>query len=204
MKRLIFCAGMMLVTFAVGIGIHRLIAQRQVDKAPPPPKVEAVSLAPVELRRESVPPAPPEPAATPKPILVLDYDRKKFTPWAVFYIMGHKPREFADVDSLEVALSRDVDYDEGYIAVNTLGPDNAWDGASATFALVTEHRLFFVTSQLRDLEFEYRFDGKFLRTDFMRVDGKKIAVLRGTLTKTRNGRQIAEHTFDFRMEHLGC
>lgn len=204
MKRLIFCAGMMLVTFAVGIGIHRLIAQRQVDKAPPPPKVEVVSLAPVELRRESPPPAPPEPAATPKPIFVLDYDRKKFAPWAVFYVMGQKPRAFADFESLEVALSEHGDPDDGYIGVNTIGPDSAWDGARATFALVTERRLFFVTSQLRDQEFEYRFDGKFLRTDFMAVDGKKIAVIRGTLTKTRNGRQIAEHTFDFRMEYLGC
>ena len=203
MKRLIFHAGLMLVTFAFGIAVHGLFWQPRIN-FDPPPRAPAVSLAPVELRKEPVAPIPPVPAATPEPILVLDYDREKFSPWAVFYIMGSKPKAFADVDSLEVGLSPHVDDGEGYIQVNTFTPEGTWDRAWANFALVTERRLFFATSQVGYSEVEYRFDGKFLRADFHVVKGKKIAVLRGTLTKTKNGRKIAEHTFDFRMEHLGC
>jgi hypothetical protein len=203
MKRLVFYVGMMLVTFALGVGTNTLFSQQRINFNPPP-IAETVSLAPVELLKEQVPPIPPVPAATPEPILVLDYDPERFTPWAVFYIMGRKPKAFADVDSLEVALSGHVEAGEGYIQVNTCTPDVACEPASATFALVTERRLFFVTTQLRNSEFEYRFDGQFLRTDFNAVEGKKIAVLRGTLTKTKHGRKIAEHTFNFRMEHLGC
>lgn len=205
MKRLILNLVTMLVTFALSIGIHRLISERQVHDFPPP-KVEAVSLAPFETSRElveTVEPVPPVPDATPTPILVLDYDREKFSPWGYFFIMGRKPKEFADIDGLEVALHPGENSD-GSISVHTCSSGVDRDWALANFALVTQQRLFFATSQMRNSEVEYRFDGKFIRTDFDAVVGKNIAVLRGTLTKTKNGRKIAEHTFSFRMEHLGC
>lgn len=203
MKRLIFYVGMMLVTFALGIAVHGLFWQPRIN-FDPPPRAQAVSLAPVELRKEPIAPISLVTAATPEPILVLDYDREKFSPWGVFYIMGNKPKAFANFHSLEVGLNAHVEAGEGYISVNTLRPDANWDSARANFALVTERRLFFVTSPTRNSEVEYRFDGQFLRTNFDAVKGKKIAVLRGTLTKTKNGRKIAEHTSSFRMEHLGC
>ena len=92
----------------------------------------------------------------------------------------------------------------GYLSLVGSGTGDNYADARGTFALVSEQRLFFATSNLSNTEFEYWFDGKFLRTDFEAVEGKEVAVLRGTLTKTKNGRKIAEHTFNFRMEHLGC
>ena len=188
MKRLILCLAMISMTFGLGIGVHSLVSGANA----PPPQIEASSLLSVQPQIElirPVGPIAPVPTATPEPLLILDYDPEKFTPWAVFYIMGRLPKEFADLDSLEVGLNRDVDDHPGYISVNTCDPSVNCNGALATFALVTEQRLFFATSQMRNSEFEYRFDGKFLRTDFNAVEGKNIAVLRGTLTKTKHGRK---------------
>ena len=199
MKRFLVRVVVMLISFAFGIAIDRLVSQPATDCCEPPEVVVP------EPQRELVPtvaPIEPLPTATPKPTFVFDYDRSKFNFFAAFSIMGPTPREFDDISVLEVALSP-VD-DDAYISVNTCTPGAACDSAPAVFALVTERRLFFVTSQQRISEVEYRFDGKFLRTDFDAVDGKNVAVLRGTLTKTKNGRTIAEHTFKFRFEHLGC
>jgi hypothetical protein len=36
------------------------------------------------------------------------------------------------------------------------------------------------------------------------VAGKHKAVLRGTFTKVKAGKKIAQRTVSFRMEHMGC
>lgn len=204
MKRLIIYVAMMLVTFAVGVGIHSFISHRQVDDTPP---VEVLSVSPVTTQAQLFAPVtsiPLESVSEQETILVLDYDEEKFTPWAVFRLMGNKPKEFANIDSVELGLYRDSDNQRGYLSLNALDTGGNYQSAPGTFVLVSQQRLFFATSHMSNSEFEYWFDGRFLRTDFEVVGGKHIAVLRGTLTKTKNGRKIAEHTFDFRMEHLGC
>ena len=117
--------------------------------------------------------------------------------------MGPKPKEFADIDTIEAMLSPEVEEYPGHISVSTLNGDE-YDSAAANFALVTEQRFFFATEKLDKGDFEYRFDGEFLRKDFDAVAGKNKAVLRGTLTKMKNGRAVAQHEFTFRMEYMGC
>ena len=201
MKRRILHVATMLLTFALGFGIHSFIWQRQVDSPAP---VETIRVDTLPFQVPLVPPIPAVSATTQETILVLDYDPEKFTPWAVFFVMGDKPKDFADISSIELELPRDVDNQQGYLSLIARDSGDNYDSALATFALVTEQRLFFATSPMRNTEFEYWFDGRFLRTDFDAVEGKQIAVLRGTLTKTKNGRKVAEHTFNFRMEHMGC
>ena len=204
MKRLIIYVAMMLVTFAVGVGIHSFISYRQVDDTPP---VEVLSVSPVTTQAQLFAPVAPisvESASEQETILILDYDEEKFTPWAFFQVMGNKPKEFADLNSFELGLYRDTDNQRGYLSLNAHDSGGNYQSAPGTFVLVTEQRLFFSTSHMSNSEFEYWFDGRFLRTDFGVVEGKQIAVLRGTLTKSKNGRKIAEHVFNFRMEHLGC
>lgn len=201
MKRIVFYVATMLVTFALGFGIHNFISQRQVD---PPAPVETISVDTLPFQVPLAPPIPTVSADTPDPILVLDYDPEKFTPWAVFYVMGNKPKDFANIDWIELGLPRDVDDPKGYLFLAAHDTGDNYVSALATFALVSEQRLFFATSRMPNTEFEYWFDGRFLRTDFNAVERKHVAVLRGTLTKTRNGRKVAEHTFNFRMQHLGC
>ena len=72
------------------------------------------------------------------------------------------------------------------------------------FALITNRRLVFATSKSSDTGIEYRFEGDFLRTDFEFVDGKKIAVLRGVLTRSKDGRALVERTVSLRFEYMGC
>jgi len=151
-----------------------------------------------------VPAATPPPAATlPTPHLILDYDSKQLSVWAVFYIMGPQSKEFADIDSIEAELIPESQGYPGRILVSThIGDD--YDSANALFGLVTEQRMFFATDKLAKGDFAYRFDGKFVRIDFDIVAGKEKAVLRGTLTKMKNGRTIAEQEFTFRMVYMGC
>jgi len=208
MRRWILWIAALLITFAVGIGADRLWWHFLTAPPSQPAKVEPIAFDVAIPTREVVPayvPPPPPPAALapPKPNLILDYDSDMFSVWASFYIMGSKPKEFADIDSIEAMLTPESAQYPGTISVYTHKGDD-YDSAAANFALVTEKRFFFATGKLGGKDFEYRFDGEFVRTDFDAVEGKNKAVLRGTLTKTKNGRTIAQHEFSFRMEYMGC
>ena len=202
MRHFILHGLVMLFTFASGFGLERLIQYNRtpVAKLPAEQKVVPVPAA-------SVVPAATiaaEPSAMPGETLILDYDRKRIVRYGIFYIYGRAPREFADVQSIELDLiGAEPPYD-GYIFINTYSAPDRNDGAGATFALVTERRLFFVTSSTRESKVEYRFDGEFLTKDLKSMQGKNAPALRGTLTKTRNGRTIAERVISFRVDHMGC
>ena len=203
MKRLALYARVMLLTFAFGVGVERIIQYRSANEVAP-----VVQLPPAELDSIPVPATvaaiAAEPSPTPSETLILDYDRKKIIRYGIFYIYGGKPKEFADFDSIELDLiGAEPPYD-GYISVNIVSGPDRYDGAIATFALATERRLFFVTSPTRESQVEYRFDGEFLTKDLDSMKGKNKAALRGTLTKTKNGRKIAERVVSFRVEHMGC
>lgn len=206
MKRFVLYGLAMLLTFAFGFGVNRLVQYSPGNEVAP-----VVTLPPAELNivpvhaTSGIPitAVAAEPSATPKPTLILDYDRKKIVRYGIFYINGRMPREFADFDSIELDLvGAEPPY--GYISINTVSASEHYDGAIATFALVTERRLFFVTSPTRESEVEYRFDGEFLTKDLWSTKGQAKEALRGTLTKTKNGRKIAERVVSFRVEHMGC
>jgi hypothetical protein len=199
MKRLILHVALMLVTFGFGVGLERLLRELHVE---PLPALELVKIPPPQPQSTSVPPMAPAPVAIPDEI-ILDYDVEEFNPFGAYEIMGSKPKSFAKFQGIELAVSGNQDY-PGYVSVYNQESYKEYDGAQATFALVTPERVFFVTSKTAMSDIEYRFDGKFLTTDFDSVAGKNKAVLRGTLTKTRNGRKLAEHTFNLRMYKLGC
>ncbi|HEX7330500.1 MAG TPA: hypothetical protein VF290_03320 [Pyrinomonadaceae bacterium] len=211
MKRVILRVVAMLLTFALGVTVTWLILWREVEEPDPPCKVELVSPEALVNRIESIasitPITPvatvPAPAATPKPHFILDYDPEMFNPYGMYYIMGPKPKEFASFDSFEVVLIGLAD-DPGYISVFTNSEKYNSDSTSAVFAFVTERRLAFATAPTVNSKVEYRFEGEFLRTDFDAVAGRNKAVLRGTLTRSKNGRKLVESTVTFRMEHHGC
>ena len=202
MRRVILWIAAILITFAIGVGADQLWWHFPAAPAPTP-KVETLAVD-LQPQREIVyvsEPAPPPPE--PKPNLILDYDPARLQLYGLFYVMGSKPKEFADLDALEVSLSPESKDFPGIIFVLTHEGEQHYS-AQATFGLVTERRLFFATSKPQNGEFEYRFDGEFLRTDFEAVAGKNKAVLRGTLTRMKNGRSVAQREFTFRMEFMGC
>ena len=91
-----------------------------------------------------------------------------------------------------------------YIMVIKRYPDESTGSTSAVFGLVTKRRLVFATEKSSDTGIEYRFEGEFLRTDFDAVANKDKAVLRGVLTRSKDGRTLVERTVTFKFVYMGC
>jgi hypothetical protein len=203
MKRKILYVVVALLTFAVGVGLGQVNLQRL---SPPAPKAEPVIRVPVEQTPPSVPVATLAAAepAEPEPQLILDYDQHKFDPYGRYYVMDSKPKEFENFDVIDLSLYPGLNgHPNGIISITTyVNKEPLFTNAS--FGLITEKRVFFVTYPTFIPGVEYRFDGEFLRSDFEAMDGKNKAVLRGTITKTKYGRKLAEHTFNFRIENGHC
>ena len=60
------------------------------------------------------------------------------------------------------------------------------------------------TTRIVHHRIEYRFEGEFLRTDFDAVTDKNTPVLRGVLTRSKDGRTLVEHIVRFRFVYMGC
>ena len=208
MKRVVLRVVVLLLTFVVGVAAYGLILRRAVNDTRTPCKVEVVSPEAVVARIQSIasitqhPLVAPLPAPTPKPYYVLDYDPETFNPYGVYYMLGPKPKEFAKFESIELGIYGDYT-EPGYIRTFTTGIAYS-DQADAVFALVTKDRLVFATTKTGESGVEYRFEGEFLRTNFHSVAGRNTPVLRGVLTRSKDGRKLAEATVSFRFEHLGC
>lgn len=211
MKRMILRVVVLLLTFVVGVAAYGLFLRRALNDTRTPCKVEVVSPDALVARIESIaslrpiPPVAPLPAPTPKPHYILDYDPETFNPYGVYYMLGPKPKEFAKFESIELGIYGDYT-EPGYIRIysQSVYKDDYNDEAEAVFALVTKDRLVFATSKNLEAGVEYRFEGEFLRTNFHSVAGRNTPVLRGVLTRSKDGRKLAEATVSFRFEHLGC
>lgn len=202
MKPIIFGVAAMLITFALGVGVDRLTWARSKVSAP---IVEVVPVVqPVAELMPVVTPAPSLPVNQENRI-ILDYDEETFYPNGTYHILGSRPKEFAEFFSFETDYSDySNDHPVGYISVNTKSGGGTFHSHSAVFGLITERRVFFITSPDPRTDFEYLFDGQFIRSDFSVVSDKDKAVVRGTLTKMKHGKKIAERVLSFRMVQHGC
>jgi hypothetical protein len=204
MKQMILRVVVMLLTFALGVAVYGLILQRAANKASAPLCVQAVNPAPVAPVVPAAVVAPPVPVATPKPYFIQDYDPDTFYPYGMYYLMDPKPKGFENLDGFELGQNGYADEVPAYIAVIKRYPDNTTGSASGVFGLVTKRRLVFATEKTVDTRVEYRFEGEFLRTDFDAVTDTHTAVLRGVLTRSKDGRTLVEHTVRFRFVYMGC
>jgi len=196
MKRIALQLLVGMLTFSSGIAIQRILfKQKPTETTPQVERVETVKYIEVPV---------PASIPSPTPNLILDYHRAKFDPYGYYTIIGKKPKGFHDFDSLSLEVYVDDEgVGSGGIYVTTAVEHENYDGRTAVFGLVTQQRLFFVTAPFES-GFEYRFDGQFLRGSVVVDAGPRKAVLRGTLTKTKKGKKIAECVVEFRVEHLGC
>jgi len=192
-----------MITCAVSLGITFGVHYRPKKETPAVVPSAAAPVA-VDQITPTFPVSVPPPYSRPAK-LILDYDVDKYPRYGALYIMGAVPEGFEDFNCIALSLGAQeyVDY-PGYLNVYT-GTETDGDMAEATFALVTERLLYFTTKPSQEHGFEYRFEGEFLTKDFAAAAGKNKAVVRGTLTKFKNGRKFAEQTLTFRMEELvGC
>lgn len=206
MKRMILRVVVLVLTFVVGIAADWFFLRRTVNNTPAA-CFETASPAPVAPPLAPVVPAAvvaPAPAATPVPHFILDYDPDTFFPYGVYYLMDPKPKDFEGLEGFEFGAPGHSLKDGAYISVYRRYSDDSLGGPNAVFGLVTKRRFVFATSKSTDTGVEYHFEGEFLRTDFDAVTDKNIAVLRGVLTRTLDGRTLVKHTVSFKFVYMGC
>jgi len=192
------------LTFSIGVGLDRLTTKRRSV-------VEAAANVMYEARRP-VAPTPhfifrgesALPVSPPKPTLIFDYDLQKFYPLADYALTGKRPKGLSKDDSFFVTIWHldDTDTSHDYVAFSIFDERGNTD-LFASFALVTERRLFFVT-QPTDEGFVYRFNGEFLRRGVIIDSAEGEVVLKGTLTKTKHDRTLVEWPVRFKVIHEGC
>ena len=194
MKRLILHLIVAMVTFSIGAATKLLLTAKHQNFVSGPSAIEPSAVNAGELRAQS------STAASP-PDLVCDYDPGEFNPRGDYYILGRKPKHFREFDCLELAV--DQDRASGAIVVQTYS-NLIYNAQYAVYGSVTKTSLTFVAIPLSDLDCEYRFDGEFLRGGVLSDAGRNVAVLKGNLTKSKQGVKIAECEVRFRVEYLGC
>jgi len=185
-----------LLTFSAGLGLDRFLTSRpnQLQRATP-----NVSYEPIAAEAAI---AAPMPVSPPKPTLIFDYDLEKFDPQAHYAFTGKSPKGLSRDDSFFIKIWHmdETSHDSVWFSVwDERGNTDLW----ASFALVTERRLFFVT-QPTDEGFVYRFDGGFLRRGYIFDSAEGEVVLKGTLTKSKNNRTVVEWPVRFKVIHQGC
>jgi hypothetical protein len=192
----------MLIAFGVGLGVDQVFSRRTLPTVPVTENLQPVPLATVFEPTKEPPLPPPPPVAIETPNTVLDFDPEKFYPGGGYSIVGQVPKKFRQFRFFTLEFSEPVAGLSGYLYIAT-GPKESFDYQKAVFGLVTKKRMFWATPTMPD-GFEYRFEGEFLLVDFDSVANTKTPVLKGTLTKTRNGRRVAESVVSFSLEYDRC
>ena len=187
MKRFVIHLVFAVITFSAGAA-GRLLTRHTPPREAPPTVKPSASPAPLSGIR-----VPDE--------LVCDYDVTKFNPRGDYFILGRKPKHFREFDSLELAVGQDGAYG---VAVLQTYSDGTYYSYYAVSGSITGDRLTIVAIPFSDGNFEYSFEGIFLRDGIVSDAGRNEAVLKGKLTKSKHGVRIAECEVRFRIEYLGC
>ena len=193
MKRTLCRLLIAMATFLIGTTSHRVFDRHEA--ALPVPQSESV---PITFQEQTELPLRPQFA---EPEVVFDYDPTEFNPRGDYFILGRKPTEFREFDCLEIAV--DEDKIAGQVSISTK-VESEYDVNYEISGLVTRERIYFVAKPWSDENVGYRFEGEFLRQGEVWRAGKSEAVLKGRLSKTKNGETIAEAVVEFRIEYLGC
>lgn len=205
MKRPLLRLLIALVTFFVGVAVKSALTGSR-------PHAPAAGVLRVEPPAPRVPTPPadfdPAPAA---PEFVLDYDPEEFNPRGDYFILGRKPKEFRQFDCFELVVEERDGRASGVATLLTkyFGKSKdyyilAGNGVYSIRGFVTKERLYFVAAPESGEDFEFRFDGRFLRGGTVSRARGNEPVLKGTLTKLKDGLKVAEREVRFRVEYIGC
>jgi len=200
-RRLTLRVAVLMITCGVGIGLDRLISNTPSLEPPQVQNCQPVALPTFVETVEAVSSPPPPPVAVESPNTILDYNPDKFYPEGGYSLTGVIPKEFRHLLHFTLESSEKVDGRSGYIGITTASENEA-DYHLAVFGLVTKKRVFWVSPIIDGVQ--YRFDGEFLNVNFEAAANTNKSVLRGTLTKTRDGRTVVERVVSFRLEYDVC
>jgi hypothetical protein len=194
MKRLIIHLIVAMVTFSIGAAAELLLTVNHHTVAHRLPAIRPSAVSAVEAPAQfSVTVSPPD--------LICDYNPEEFNPRGDYYILGRKPKHFREFDCLELAVDHSMA--SGVVVVQTYS-NQTYNGQYAVSGVVTKKSLTFVAIPFSEEDFEYSFDGDFLRGGVLSDAGRNEAVLKGKLSKSKGGVEIAECDVKFRVEYLGC
>jgi hypothetical protein len=199
MIRLIARVFFAIVTFSIGAGIVTIFtANRQTEPV-------------YNVQVPKIPLVAPSPANSPElgnvaqrvDEFFLDYNPKEFSPRGDYFILGKKPKNFREFDVFELAVD-EIDgkaYGNALFVTDSNGMHNHHYTVSGR---VTKKQLTFIATPVLEEDFEYRFNGHFLKDKWVYTAKKNQAVVKGKLIKLKNGIKIAESEVKFRIEYLGC
>jgi hypothetical protein len=140
---------------------------------------------------------------SPEPV-DFDYDTKELNPRGDYFMLGRKPKEFREFDCLELAVDEDSNGKvSGQVMISTYA-EQTYDAIYATSGLVDKQRLSVVFKPRFEQDVGYRFEGEFQRQGVLWRAARSQAVLKGRLSKIKEGKTIAEALVKFRIEYLGC
>ncbi len=205
MKRLIVHLVVALITFFIGISVKLVLTESRLsspDMNPQEVKPLTQNVPEVSAVVNSV---------SPVPEFVLGYDPEEFNPRGTYYILGRKPKDLREFDCFELVVeerdgiaSGDATLYTKYFGKNKDYHITTGNGDYTITGLLTKKRLAFVATPKSDEDFEFRFDGHFLRDGRVSDAGMNTAVLKGRLTKLKDGVKVAEREVKFRVDYLGC
>ena len=197
MKRLITHFLVAATTFCLGISSQSIFRAKLITQVEKPQAVESIAIA---LKQPSAVQAN---ISTPGSDVVWDYDVDRFNPRGDYYILGPKPKAFREFDCLDLAVYPSDGKAVGQVTIQIV-VNRTYEVQYAMSGRVTEHGLSFATTAPSDNQYDYTFDGYFLRTGVLSNARKHEAVFEGRITKSKNGIRVAEATIRFRVEYLGC
>lgn len=205
MKRLTIHFVIALVTFFIGVTVTLVLTESRLSAPDTNPRE-------VKPFNQNGPEASAVfNSASPVPELILDYDPKEFNPRGTYFIFGRKPKDLREFDCFELVVeerdnraSGDATLYTKYFGENKDYHITTGNGDYTITGLLTKKRLAFIATPKSEEDFEFRFEGHFLRGGMVSDTGSNKAVLKGRLTKLKDGVKLAEREVKFRVDYLGC
>ncbi|HVE57728.1 MAG TPA: hypothetical protein VNB22_12920 [Pyrinomonadaceae bacterium] len=208
LQKIILCVAVALTAFGASLGLLEIgsyfgavFEPSKIEIKTPEPLASPV-YAPARIP-EFKPPAFTPTVETKPEIEPEDWDKTGY-----YYTIDDRTKGFADFEWLQLDTSK---YDQKLGKVVKAKPKGWIDAANRYFQLssinITGSRISLVSEKQKGIS--YRFDGKFIEEEEVKYkdeDGEEItdkAVLKGRLTKWRNGVKIAEANVKFGFT-VGC
>lgn len=181
MKRLILRFAVAILAFVLGVVTERIFISRTPLELP---KIERCDPSRIEVKTIFVPPA------APPPLEIFDFDSQP--PSGTFYL-SKTPKGFEEIAFLNFWWREPAKGEiqgKGTINAQAQGGSNS---QRTIVSLITRRRVLLITESESGNGFGYRFDGEFVQHKNLQalVDAGK-SIIRGTLTKTKNGKKVAE------------
>ena len=205
MKRLVIYLAIASATFLIGVTVTLVTSESRPSA--PDMDLQVFEPLPQHVSERSAAVY----SASPPPAFVLDYDPDEFNPRGTYFVLGRKPKDLREFDCFELVVegrdgkaSGDATLYTKYFGKNADYHITTGSGDYVLSGSLTKKRLAFAARPISEDDFEFRFDGHFLRGDSVSDARRNEAVLKGRLTKLKNGVKVAEREVKFRVEYLGC